>query len=113
MKRLRLLILVFCVALSVPLAYFVVRTYRSLEQDESAELRFFAETLFDEMEAELGRLVLKEEGRAIDEYGHGYTPSGQVTGSEATSRSPLSRPPRKPYILGYFQNNPGRFTRLW
>ncbi|MBW2170752.1 MAG: HAMP domain-containing histidine kinase [Deltaproteobacteria bacterium] len=106
MKRLRLFILIFCVSLSVPLAYFVLRTYRGLEQEEVAELRYFAETLFDEMEEELGSLILKEESRAIDEYRHNYIPSGQISGAEGISTSPLSRPPRKTYILGYLQNNP-------
>jgi signal transduction histidine kinase len=106
MKKLRLLILIFCVALTVPLAYFVLRTYRSLEQEEVAELRYFAETLFDKMEEELGALVLTEEARAIDEYKHHYIPGDQVSGWEGTSPSPLSRPPEKPYILGYFQNDP-------
>ena len=106
MKRLRLLILIFCVALAIPLAYFVLRTYRSLEQEEVAELRYFAETLFEKMEEELGALVLKEEARAIDEYKHHYILGDQVTGFVGMSRSPLSRLPEKPYILGYFQNDP-------
>ena len=106
MKRLRLLIVIFCVALSVPLAYLVLRTYRSLAQEEAAELRFFAETLFDEMEEELGALILKEEGRAIDEYRDNSVHSGQDSGSAGISRSPLSRPPQNTYILGYLQNNP-------
>ena len=50
MKRLKLLIAIFSVALSIPLAYFVVRTYRGLAQEEVATLRYFAETLFDKME---------------------------------------------------------------
>ena len=106
MKKLRLLILIFCVALAVPLAYFVLRTYRGLEQEEVAELRYFAETLFDNMEEELGALILKEEARAIDAYKHHYIPGDQVTGSEGMSPSPLSRPTEKSYILGYFQNDP-------
>jgi signal transduction histidine kinase len=106
MKKLKLLILVFCVALSIPLAYFVLRTYRSLEQEEVAELRYFAETLFDDMEEELGALVLKEEARAIDEYKYHYIPGDQVPGFQGMSRSPLSRVPDKSYILGYLQNNP-------
>ena len=52
MKRLKILILIFCVALSIPLAYFVLRTYRSLEQEEVAQLRYFAVTIFDQMEEE-------------------------------------------------------------
>jgi signal transduction histidine kinase len=106
MKRLRLLILVFCVALSIPLAYLVLRTYRGLEQEEVGELRYFAETLFDDMEEELASLILKEEGRAIDEYRQNYVPPEQVSGFEGMNRSPLSQPSPKSYILGYLQNNP-------
>jgi signal transduction histidine kinase len=58
------------------------------------------------MEKELATLILKEEGRAVDEYGHGYVPSGQISGSQTISRSPLSQPSEKAYILGYLQNNP-------
>ena len=104
MKRLKILILIFCLALTIPLGYFVLRTYDSLAQEEEAELRFFAETLFDRMEEELARLVNKEEERAIDEYSFSY--SSQAAGEQKDSYSPLSEPPREGYILGYFQNEP-------
>ncbi|GBC59990.1 hypothetical protein DENIS_0932 [Desulfonema ishimotonii] len=103
MKRLRILLLIFCLSLSVPLAYFVRHTYRSLDQEETAQLRYFAETLFDEMERELAVMVRKEENRAIDEYNFYYAPDGHEA---ATTRSPLSWPPHQAYILGYLQNNP-------
>lgn len=106
MKKLRFLILIFCMALAIPLAYFVLRTYRSLEQEEMAELRYFAETLFDKMEDELTALVLKEEARAIDEYMHDYSSGDQAADFRGTNRSPPSEPPHKPYILGYLQNDP-------
>jgi len=106
MKRLKLLILVFSVALSVPLAFFVVQTYRGLEQEEVATLRYFAETLFDEMEQALAILVQREEGRAIDEYNYYISPSGRTQGDAAANRSPLSNLPQENFILGYFQNNP-------
>ena len=107
MKRLKLLIVIFSVTLSIPLAYFVVRTYHGLEQEEVATLRFFADTLFDKMEGALAELVKKEEGRAIDEFNYEVFPSGPP-GAEAgkPQPSPLSRLPRENYILGYFQNNP-------
>ena len=103
MKRLQILILIFCVALSVPLGYFVWRTYRGLEQEETATLSFFANTLLDEMEQALEALVRMEEARAIDEYNFYMSPHG---GRQEESRSPLSHLPAQPYILGYFQNNP-------
>jgi signal transduction histidine kinase len=110
-KRLKILILIFCLALSIPLAYFVFRTYRSLEQEDVAQLRYFAVTIFDQMEEELASLVIKEEKRPIDQYSYNYLAPGQVSGSERLSRSPLSQPPKDPYILGYLQNNPdGSFS---
>lgn len=106
MKRLKLLILIFFVALSIPLAYFVLRTYRGLEQEEVATLRYFADTLFDEMERSLAVVVQREEARAIDEYNYNYFPSSQPQGTKVERRSPLSGFPQEEYILGYFQNNP-------
>ena len=106
MKRLKILIFVFCVALSIPLAYFVLRTYSGLEQEEISELRYFAVALFDQMEEELASLVLKEEARPVDQYRYYYIPSGQLSPSEKVLPSPLSQPPKESYILGYFQNDP-------
>jgi hypothetical protein len=106
MKRLKLLIVIFSLALSIPLAYFVFRTYRGLEQEEVATLRFFADTVFDSMEGALAEMVKKEEGRAIDEFNYQVFPSGQPGDAGQLQPSPLSRPPRETYILGYFQNNP-------
>ncbi len=106
MKRLKIFIIIFCVALSVPLAYLVLQTYRGLEQEEESTLRYFAEALFDEMEKELTSIVIKEEGRAIDEYNYQSIPSGLVPGSIDAAPSPLSQLPEKDYIIGYLQNNP-------
>ncbi len=106
MKRLKFLILVFLIALSVPLAFFVLKTYRGLAQEEVATLQFFAETLFDEMEQALTTLVQTEESRAIDEYNYYLSPSGRMSEAIPENRSPLSYLPRERYILGYFQNNP-------
>jgi signal transduction histidine kinase len=105
-KRLKILILVFCIALSIPLAYFVLRTYWSLEQEERGELRYFAVTLFDQMEEELAALIVEEESRPIDHYTYTFSLSNQVPGSGSVSPSPLSQPPKQRYILGYMQNNP-------
>ena len=105
MKQLKILILIFSLALCIPLTFFVLRTYRGLEQEEVATLRYFAEALFNDMEQSLADLVQREEGRAIDEYNYYLSPSlkKDATGK---SRSPLSDLPGEPFILGYFQNNP-------
>ncbi|MFZ2631861.1 MAG: histidine kinase dimerization/phospho-acceptor domain-containing protein, partial [Desulfosalsimonadaceae bacterium] len=91
MKRIQLFMIIFFIGLSIPLGYFIVRTHQGLDQEERAELRYFADTLFYEMEKELSDLVLREEGRNIEEY---------------TASSKLSALPEEAYILGYFQNNP-------
>jgi len=106
MKRLQILILIFCVTLSVPLGYFVLRTYQGLEQEEAAALSFFANALLDEMEQALATLVQREESRAIDEYNFFMSPSGHDRDSSNENRSPISSLPEQNYILGYFQNNP-------
>lgn len=106
MKKLKLLIVAFCVTLSIPLAYFVLRTYRGLEQEEMATLNYFANTFFDEMEQTLGSMVQKEEGRAIDEYNFKMVPLDPTRKTIDGNRSPLSRLPVENFILGYFQNNP-------
>jgi signal transduction histidine kinase len=105
-KKLKILILVFCITLSVPLGYFVLRTYRSLEQEEISELRYFAVTLFDQIEEELASFVLEEEGRPVDQYRYYYAPSQEISVPQNLVPSPLSQPPKKPYILGYLQNDP-------
>ena len=106
MKRLKLLILIFCLALSVPLAYFVFRTYQSLDREDVSKLRYFADTLFDEMEKELASIVIKEENRAVDEYNYNYIPPGRIIDPSTKSRAPLSQLPQRDYIIGYLQNNP-------
>ena len=106
MKKLKIYIIIFCVALSVPLAYLILRTYQALEHEEIAKLQYFAETIFDEMEKELTAVVLKEEGRAVDEYNYKSILSNLVSGAAEAVPSPLSRLPEEGYILGYFQNNP-------
>ncbi len=106
MKKLKLLILIFSFALSIPLAYFVLRTYYGLEQEEVATLSYFAETLFDEMEQTLAVMVQKEESRAIDEYNFLISPSNRRIEAGQMQSSPLSQPSEEKFVLGYFQNNP-------
>ncbi len=93
-------------AVSIPLGYFVLQTYRGLQQEEAATLGFFADTLFDEIERFLERLVEQEESRAIDEYNFFMSPFGREPDFTNESRSPISHLSRRNYILGYFQNNP-------
>lgn len=101
MTRIKLYILIFFLALCLPLSFLIWRTYAGLAQEELGQLRFFAETRLDEMEQELADLVRREEGRSVEEYGHILTPAGQ-----GIQPSPLAESPREAFILGYLQNNP-------
>jgi len=92
LKKLKLLIFIFCLAVSAPFIYFSLQANKNLEKEERAELQYFADKLFDEMEEELTSLIVKEEGRAIDAYNFNNT--------SFHSRE------NAPYILGYLQNNP-------
>ena len=105
MKRLKILILLFFVAISIPLAFVLWRTYAGLEQEERSQLAFFSETLFDQLEADLSALVREEENRAVDEYQYflAHSPEYQQAAKQV---SPLSAMVYQDYILGYLQNNP-------
>lgn len=106
MKKLRLLIVLFCLALSVPLAYMTLKTYTGLAREEIAKLNYFAERLFDEIENELSAIVALEEARSVDEYNYAMIRSGSNSGADKPGRSPLARISMPEYILGYIQNNP-------
>jgi signal transduction histidine kinase len=92
--------IVFCILVSLPLAFMAWRTYGALDREALAQMRFFAEQLLDEIEAELGDLVQREENRAVDEYSHLIVQAGTKL------PSPLAGLPQENFILGYFQNNP-------
>jgi signal transduction histidine kinase len=99
-----LLLLVFSLALAAPLGYLILRTHASLERDEAAELRFFAETLFNQMEEELALLVQKEEARAVEDYSHPSVPPS-LDDFARTGYGARETFVGQSYILGYLQNN--------
>jgi two-component system, OmpR family, phosphate regulon sensor histidine kinase PhoR len=100
-KRLKWLIALFCLAVSIPMGYVIWRSYEGLAREERAQLRFFMESQLDEIEKEMANLVLREESRPVDAYHHTLSQDAGLT-----RPSPLSRTPEEPYILGYLQNNP-------
>lgn len=104
MKRLKLLILLFALATALPMAYVVVRTYQGIAREETARMRFFAEALFDDIEAALAERVEVEENRPVDAYHHTEAPAAGHEGLQRASS--LAALPTEPYIFGYLQNNP-------
>jgi len=107
-RRLKKFIIIFCLALAIPLGYFIIRTHEGLRQEEMGELRFFTETLLDRMEEDLDELVRREESRSIDEYSYYLSGPSEEKKSqdELPVRSPLSKVVQEDYILGYFQIGP-------
>jgi signal transduction histidine kinase len=93
MKSVRRLILMFAVGLALPLGYLGVQAYRSLDAEEAATFGFFAEALFDAMQASAAELIRREEARPVDAY----------SGPAAAALSGL---PSEDYLRGYFQNDP-------
>jgi signal transduction histidine kinase len=106
MKHLKLFICLFFLLLAFPVGYFVVQTYNGLAREEIARLRFFGETIFDEIEAELMRVVHDEESRLVDEYNYDFLPPGTQDAGQGPISSSLSKASQQDYILGHFQNNP-------
>ena len=104
MKHLKLLIVLFALATALPMGYVVLRTYQGIAQEETARMRFFAETLFDTIESELAGRVEIEENRPVDAYHHTEALPADQGGAQRISS--LAAPPEAPYILGYLQNNP-------
>ena len=104
MKKLRLLILLFCLTIALPLVFVIYQTYSGLHQEEVGQMRFFGEELFDQFEYELARLIQQEEARSVDEYA--YFMAGDTGGEQSSVISPLATQPTAPYLLGYLQNNP-------
>jgi signal transduction histidine kinase len=86
------LILLFGLALAVPLGILAGHAYRGMQAEEAAALGFFAETLFDEIEGALAETVRREEGRPVEAYTAGA--------------AGLARFPAEGFVRGYFQNNP-------
>lgn len=104
MKKIKLLLIIFSISLIIPLGYLVLQTFQGLKQEETAKLRFFANTLFDEMEEKLADLISIEENRSVDQYNFTYLP---LPGQSLSQASPLAiMPKHDSYILGYLQNNP-------
>lgn len=111
MKKLRVALLLFIIALSLPLSYVLTRTYSGLRQEEISRLRFFAAALFDAMEVELAELILREEERPVDTYGSPNASGepdiiGKGNDSTTFDKGPLNTLPVEPWLRGYLQNQP-------
>ena len=111
-NRLRLGLLLFFVALTVPTALLVGQAYSQLKWEAFHQHRVMAEELALRIDRELQQRITAEEARSFTDYSF-----LNVAGSEEVSfiqRSPLSAFPVEseiPGLIGYFQiDTEGNFT---
>jgi signal transduction histidine kinase len=103
-KRLRLGLLLFFIALAVPTALLVGQAYRQLKWEAFHQHRMMAEELAARSDRNLQQLFNTEESRSFTDYSFLNVAGG--TEASFIQRSPLSAFPVKseiPGLLGYFQ----------
>lgn len=103
-KRLRLLLGVFFLALSLPTAILVRQAFVQLKWESFQQHRVLAEELAARIDKSLQALIDTEEARSFSDYGF-LVVAGDPT-ANFVQRSPLSEFPIKsnlPGLVGYFQ----------
>src|SRR5210317_210670 len=111
-KRLRIWLLGFFIALMIPTMLLIRQAYGELQWEAFYQQRIQAEELSSRIDKRLGELINREEQRGYADYAF-----LNVAGSEQINflqRSPLSKFPVEsdiPGLLGYFQvDGDGQFT---
>ena len=108
-KRLRWILLLFFIALSLPVYYLLQTVYSQLENEAYFTARHQAEKLVDQIERNLQQLLETEQNRPIAEYSFfNVLENPLLSESAGVKFSPLSEVPPKSDIkglVGYFQIN--------
>ena len=108
-KRLRWLLLLFFLVLSVPVYYLLQTVYSQLENEAYFTARNQAETLVDQIDLRLQHMLETEQNRPIAEYQFFNVMENPLLSETAGVKfSPLSEIPPKTNIkglVGYFQIN--------
>lgn len=101
MKRVGAALVLLAGCLAILVGLLVDRALESASIERAVRHRAVADRSFDEMERTLSRFLEREEARPFSDYRF-YVEGG----SGAQLRSPLSRDPDQPFVLGYFQIDP-------
>jgi len=111
-RRLRLLMWAFLLAMAVPTIVLVSKSYDQLKWEAYYQHRQLAEDLADRIDQRLNSLLLQEEERSFSDYSFLVVES--AIKENYLSRSPLSNFPVEselPGLVGYFQIDPeGQFS---
>ncbi len=108
-RKLRLYVCLFVLALSIPIAILVVRTYKQLENENFYQHRLAAERVAWRMNSWAQQILEPEEKRNFDEYSFLNVSPNALLQKAPVTTSPLSEIPPKtlvPGVLGYFQIDP-------
>jgi signal transduction histidine kinase len=106
MARIRIVFVFLAALVLLPMALLVNRTLEGIDAEREVQHRAVADRIFDEMESEISTFLREEEMRPFDHYRFYYTPQGGSGAQSALVRSPLSKAPHHPWVLGYFQIDP-------
>ncbi|MGH0037568.1 MAG: ATP-binding protein [Myxococcota bacterium] len=100
MTRIRLALVGLALAVALPVGGLLARALQSAQAERQIRHDAVAGRTFDEMERVLSAWLEREESRPFDAYRF-YVGEGA-----ARVRSPLSREPAEPFVLGAFQVDP-------
>ena len=104
MKRIRLFFLALAGLLLLVVGLLVDSAVKSAKAERQVRHMALAERILDEMERELSAFLAEEEERPTGHYGFYYVPEGlSAAGPPAMLVSPLASPPKREWVLGYFQ----------
>jgi len=107
--QLRAVLILFFLALAVPLLLLFQRIYWQLENEMLFQLRSTSDELVSRINTRLQEILLPEETRPFDEYNFYKVDQIPLQASKGLIYSPLSEYPPKntiPGLIGYFQVNP-------
>ena len=107
MTRIRIVFILLALVLLASLAAVVGKARDNVAAERALRHRVLADRIIDEMERELTAWLRREEDRPFAQYRYFFVPEGSPTQLVNLSRSPLSHPPQEPFVVCYFQIDPG------
>ncbi len=99
-QRVVVALVLLAIGIAVPVGVLVKSALESAALEEASRHASVAARVFDEMERALTRFLEREEARPFNAYRF------YLRERPAWQRSPLSRRPAEPFVVGYFQIDP-------
>ncbi|MCZ6874797.1 MAG: HAMP domain-containing sensor histidine kinase [bacterium] len=113
-RSLKVVLLLFVLAVTLPLYVLFNRVYAQLQQETLYQYRLSAEQVTQQIDAEVNRLIAGEENRPFSHYGFFRIEEQKLLNTRGVALSPLAQFPLAsdfPGLIGYFQISPaGRLS---